>query len=138
MLSVRSQYLNALNIPEYLHCAKENPVKQVKLTSIKCLVVEMDTQDSICNTGEAQVFLFKMLGAIGLQEDQVACIKATPDTLIQKISTYDASVILLTDQRLTLTKKSVFNMLHPSEVLKNDQFKREAWEMLKQVKKCLV
>ncbi|HIB97486.1 hypothetical protein [Candidatus Thioglobus sp.] len=138
MLSVRSQYLNALNIPEYLHHAKENPAKQVKLTSIKCLVVEMDTQDSICNTGEAQVFLFKMLGAIGLQEDQVACIKATPDTLIQKISTYDASVILLTDQRLTLTKKSVFNMLHPSEVLKNDQFKREAWEVLKQVKKCLV
>ena len=52
MLSVRSQYLNALNIPEYLHHAKENPAKQVKLTSIKCLVVEMDTQDSICNTGE--------------------------------------------------------------------------------------
>ncbi len=138
MLSVRSQYLNALNIPEYLHHAKENPVKQVKLTSIKCLVVEMDTQDSICNTGEAQVFLFKMLGAIGLQEDQSACIKATPDTLIQKISTFDATVILLTDQRLTLTKKGVFNMLHPSEVLKNDQFKREAWEVLKQVKKCLV
>ncbi len=138
MLSTRSQYLNALNIPEYLHRAKKHANHRTKPISVKCLVVEGEAQESICSAGEAQIFLLKMLAAIGLQQTHIMCIKASADTLIQEVSNYDAAVILLTDERLALNTNNVFVIPHPSDILSNEPLKRKAWEVLKQVKICLV
>ncbi|CAC9602468.1 hypothetical protein [uncultured Gammaproteobacteria bacterium] len=137
MLSIRSQYLNALNIPEYLHVVKDTPQKVSIPLSIDCLVVELENQNSICIAGETQDFLFKMLSAIGLQQKNIICIKASPNTLLDQIANYHARTILLTHPQLTLNTSNVFSMLHPSEVLKDDKLKRDAWEVLKQVKVCL-
>ncbi|SMN16554.1 hypothetical protein CRYPA_321 [uncultured Candidatus Thioglobus sp.] len=97
----------------------------------------MENQNSICIAGEVQDFLFKMLSAIGLQQKNIACIKVSPNTLLDQVANYNARTILLTHQQLTLNTSNAFSMLHPSEVLKDERLKRDAWEVLKQVEACL-
>ncbi len=137
MLSLRSQYLNALNIPEYLHVTKDKSGPSARLIDIKCLVVEAESSSSVCHSGAAQVFLYKMLSAIGLHEKEVICIQANADNFLQKVSKYSAQVTLLTDAQFKPTTGEAFNIHHPSDILKHEALKREAWEVLKQVQACL-
>jgi hypothetical protein len=137
MLSLRSQYLNALNIPEYLHATKIGPPLNTQPIVIKCLVIEAKNSNSIGSLGATQDFLYKMLLAIGLQKTDVRCVTTNADNLVQEVSKYKAQVILLLDEQFSLRADGVFTINHPSEILKNERLKREAWEVLKQVKICL-
>ena len=137
MSSIRSQYLNELGIADFLHATNYKQQTDIQLISAKCLVVEAKSSDSICNAGASQDFLYKMLGAIGLKNQEVICIKVSTDNLLQELSKYKAQVILLTSRRFSLKSNNVFNIHHPSDILKNEQLKREAWEVLKQIKPCL-
>ena len=137
MLSSRSQYLKALNIPEYLYATATKPHLNAQPIAIKCLVIEAENVNSICSVSPAQEFLYKMLSAIGLQKNDVLCINANTNNFIQEVSKYKAQAILLLDQQFSLDADGVFSIHHPSEILKNERLKREAWEVLKQVKICL-
>ena len=137
MLSSRSQYLKALNIPEYLYATATKSHLNTQPIAIKCLVIEAENVNSICSVSPAQEFLYKMLSAIGLQKNDVLCINANTNSFIQEVSKYKTQAILLLDQQFSLDADGVFSIHHPSEILKNEQLKREAWEVLKQVKICL-
>jgi hypothetical protein len=133
----RARYLNALDIPEYLYATKSVDASNSQPIQTRCLVVETQCAKSICEPGEVQDFLYKMLSAVGLAKKDVICIKSQSDAVLQEISKYNAQTILLMDTKVSLVKDKFFSMRHPSDVLKNDQLKREAWEVLKQVKACL-
>ncbi|MDB2589774.1 hypothetical protein N9345_01535 [Candidatus Thioglobus sp.] len=137
MSTLRARYLNALDIPEYLYTPKRVDTANTQLIQTRCLVVETQCSKSICEPGEVQDFLYKMLSAVGLAKKYVVCIKSKPDAVLQEISKYNAQTILLLDTKVSLVKDKVFSMQHPSNILKNEQLKREAWEVLKQVKVCL-
>ena len=137
MSTLRARYLKALDIPEYLYASKSVDSSNPAPIQTRCLVVETQCSKSICEPGEVQDFLYKMLSAVGLAKKDVICIKSQSDEISQEISKYDAQTILLMDTRVSIVKDKVFSMRHPSDVLKNEQLKREAWEVLKQVKACL-
>ncbi|MDG2395217.1 hypothetical protein [Candidatus Thioglobus sp.] len=137
MLSSRSQYLKALNIPEYLYATATKSHLNAQPTAIKCLVIEAENVNSICSVSPAQEFLYKMLSAIGLQKNDILCINANTNNFVQEVSKYKTQAILLLDEQFSLDADDVFNIHHPGEILKNEQLKREAWEVLKQVKICL-
>jgi len=44
---------------------------------------------------------------------------------------------LLMSKGLTSSSEQHFSTYHPSEILVNEQLKREAWEVLKNLKQCL-
>jgi len=135
--TLRARYLKALDIPEYLYASKSVDSSNPAPIQTRCLVVETQCSKSICEPGEVQDFLYKMLSAVGLAKKDVICIKSQSDEISQEIGKYDAQTILLMDTRVSIVKDKVFSMRHPSDVLKNEQLKREAWEVLKQVKACL-
>jgi len=135
--TLRARYLNALDIPEYLYTTKGVDTSNPAPIQTRCLVVETQCSKSICEPGEVQDFLYKMLSAVGLAKKDVICIKSQSDEISQEIGKYDAQTILLMDTRVSIVKDKVFSMRHPSDVLKDEQLKREAWEVLKQVKVCL-
>lgn len=137
MLSSRSQYLKALNIPEYLYATATKSHLNAQPIVIKCLVIEAENVNSICSVSPAQEFLYKMLSAIGLQKNDILCINANTNNFVQEVSKYKTQAILLLDEQFSLDADDVFNIHHPGEILKNEQLKREAWEVLKQVKICL-
>lgn len=139
MLSIRSQYLNELKIPEYLHAISSSAASATRSQkiNIKCLVVEFDQSNSICSSGEVQDFLYKMLGAIGLQKQEVICISEAIENIEQALEKYNTQVVLLAGVSLPIQSKSVLNIHHPNKIIANEQLKREAWEVLKQAKLCL-
>jgi hypothetical protein len=137
MLSIRSQYLNELGISEFLHTTNSIQQTSIKLINTKCLVVERENANSICSLGATQDFLYKMLGAIGLQKTQVICIKTSPDNLMQELAKYKTQVILFTNVEFSSKLNNSFNISHPSDILKNEQLKRDAWSVLKKMKLCL-
>jgi len=135
--TLRARYLNALDIPEYLYTTKGVDTSNPAPIQTRCLAVETQCSKSICEPGEVQDFLYKMLSAVGLAKKDIICIKSESDSVLQEISKYNAQTILLMDTKVSLVKDKVFSMRHPSDVLKDEQLKREAWEVLKQVKVCL-
>jgi hypothetical protein len=137
MFSIRSQYLNELGIAEFLHTTNTKQQDSVKLINTKCLVVEAENANSICSLGATQDFLYKMLGAIGLKKTQVICIKISPNNLMQELSKYKTEVVLFTSTEFSLKLNNAFNIHHPSDILKNEQLKRDAWSVLKKMKLCL-
>lgn len=139
MLSIRSQYLNELKIPEYLHVTSSSDASAThsQKINIKCLVVESEQPKSMCSPGEVQDFLYKMLGAIGLQKQEVICTSEAVENIKKVLEKYNAQVMLLAGVSLPIQSKSIFNIHHPNKILANEQLKREAWEVLKQAKLCL-
>ncbi|QKQ23935.1 hypothetical protein HUE58_01830 [Candidatus Ruthia endofausta] len=134
--SLRSHYLEALGIPEFLHI-------QVKIQSLnrpkidtQCLVIETKNLHSFCQIGKTQNFLFKMLGAIGLEKSDIKCVSTNIDDLNQTLKQYNAKTVLLMSADLKPSLMQHFVAHHPSEVLTNKQLKRETWEVLKKVKRC--
>ncbi|MBW5289135.1 MAG: hypothetical protein Rpha_0392 [Candidatus Ruthia sp. Apha_13_S6] len=103
----------------------------------QCLVIETKTSHSFCQTGKNQDFLFKILGAIGLEESDIKCVSINTDNLNQTLERYNAKTVLLMSVDLKPSSYKHFSTHHPSEVLTNERFKREIWEVLKKVKQCL-
>ncbi len=135
--SLRSHYLEALSMPKFLHVqAKVQDLNELKIDT-QCLVIETKNPHSFCQIGKTQDFLFKMLGAIKLKEYDIKCISINADNLNQILKQYNAKTVLLMSSGLKPSLYKHFSTHHPSEILTNEQFKREAWEVLKKVKQCL-
>ena len=135
MQTLRDKYLDTLGIPAYLYrqqAASETPTK-----SIKCLVLEAHANDSFCQAGEAQDFLFKMLSAIGLNANEVALVNLQENNLDKVLADYQTQSILT--MGCTIPKQSLpsFHTQHPGAILNQPELKREAWEVLKQLQSCL-
>lgn len=137
MTTLRSRYLSALDIPEYLHLCKNAEGLAPQPANVQCLVVETEHTESMCQSGVAQDFLYKMLSAIGLDKQDIICIQSPANQVPQVLSKYKAQVVLAMDTQVPLTHDNMFFIHHPSDILKNEQLKREAWEVLKKVKICL-
>lgn len=135
MPEVRQDYLKALGIPDFLYVTNEN--NRTTPSPIQCLVIETGKEYSFCQPGQSYNLLEKMLGAIGLPMTEVKCVCATKNTLSSVIENHPANSILITDKDLQSTLDRVFTTFHPQEILSNPSLKREAWEVLKEMKKCL-
>ncbi|CAC9433494.1 hypothetical protein [bacterium endosymbiont of Bathymodiolus sp. 5 South] len=134
----RSDYLAAFGVPAFLYV---EPTDAIEVSTQKictpCLVIETQNAHSFCQTGKVQDFLFKMLGAIGLKKANVKCITINALDLERTLGQYDAKTVLLMSKGLSSDVQAHFSMHHPSEILVNETFKREAWEVLKQLQQCL-
>ena len=131
----RDKYLEALGIPDFLY-ASVSPEGSAQ-DKFKLLVVELDSQASFCQAGASQDLLFKMLASIGLSLNDcnlLSVSKSEVDTVIQK---HSSDLILVMDSSFSLESKTLFVMHHPKDIIENPKFKRDSWEVLKQVKLCL-
>jgi hypothetical protein len=133
----RAHYLDTLGIPGYLYASKNLDNSNTKLIQAKCLVIETQCTESVCEPGIVQDFLYKMLSAVGLDKQDVVCIQSPIDKISQEICKYNAQAILVMDAQASPIKDKVFIIQHPGHILKNDQLKRKAWEVLKKIKSCL-
>lgn len=135
--ALRSHYLSAMDVPDFLHIINKPSDLTIKKTPVRCLVIEKNSELSFCQPNKAQALLYKMLGAIELQSDNIACINVDNQDLEQVLARYDAQVILLMNPDLSASGKHCFKTHHPSVILKDASLKRDAWEVLKQIKICL-
>ena len=135
--ALRSRYLEAMAVPDFLYAqAKSENLNAQKITT-QCLVIETSNSHSFCLSGKSQDFLLKMLSAIGLKKDDIQCISINIDDLSHTLSGYNAKTVLLMSKGLKPSSKQHFSTHHPSEILTNEQLKREAWEVLKEIQVCL-
>ncbi|MBW5291291.1 MAG: hypothetical protein Rsou_1400 [Candidatus Ruthia sp. Asou_11_S2] len=134
--SLRSHYLEVLGIPEFLHIqAKIQGLNTPKIDT-QCLAIETKNPHSFCQIGKTQDILFKMLGAIGLEKSDIKYVSINTDDLNQTLQQYNAKTVLLMSAGLKPSSYKHFATHHPGEVLTNEQFKRETWEVLKRLKQC--
>ncbi len=133
----REKYLEAFGVPAFLYASPSAKTTSIEKINTQCLVIETTNNRSFCQAGKAQDFLLKMLGAIGLKRGDIECECINADDLIQTLGRYQAQAVLLMSPGLVSSSKRHFITHHPSEILINEQFKREAWEVLKQVQQCL-
>ena len=132
---LRQDYLKTLGIPEFLYGTNE--CVNATTDRVGCLVIETEQEHSFCRSGQSYDLLEKMLGAIGLPMSDVVCVRATNTTLSSVIEVNPSKVILIMDKALKSTIDHTFTTFHPHEIISNPALKREAWEVLKEVKKCL-
>ncbi|MCS5586353.1 MAG: hypothetical protein NZ702_02505 [Gammaproteobacteria bacterium] len=135
--ALRSRYLEALGVPDFLYDEDKTEDLDVQKISTHCLVIETQNSRSFCQAGKYQDFLLKMLGAIGLQQEDVNFISISVDDLSRTLGQYNAKTVLLMSKDLNPSSEQHFVAHHPSEVLMNEQLKRETWEVLKKIKACL-
>ena len=131
----RNDYLEALGIPEFLY-TREASIKPDKAFS-KCLVLEITNESSFCQSGETQELLGKMLSAIGLSLNDVTCLSIQSSDLERLTSEYLAQAVLIMGDYIGPEKDNIFITHHPRDIIVNASLKREAWETLKKLKKCL-
>jgi predicted nucleotide-binding protein (sugar kinase/HSP70/actin superfamily) len=135
--ALRSRYLEALGVPEFLYAEEKSEDIDVQKINTLCLVIETQNSRSFCQAGKYQDFLLKMLGAIGLQQQDVNYISINADDLSRTLGQYNAKTVLLMSKDLKSSSAHHFIAHHPSEILVNEQLKRETWEVLKEIKACL-
>jgi len=135
--ALRSRYLGALDVPEFLHAPTKAKDLGVDKINTVCLAIETDNPYSFCQSGKYQDFLFKMLGAIGLKQKDINCLSINVDDLNQALGLYNAKTVLLMSKGLMSSSEQHFSTHHPSEILTNEKLKREAWEVLKEIQTCL-
>ena len=93
--ALRSRYLEALDVPEFLHAPTKIKDLGVDKINTVCLAIETDNPYSFCQPGKYQDFLFKMLGAIGLKQKDIKCLSINVDDLNQALGLYNAKTVLL-------------------------------------------
>ena len=135
--ALRSRYLEALGVPEFLYAEEKSEDVDAQKINTSCLVIETQNSRSFCQTGKYQDFLLKMLGAIGLYQQDVTFVSINADDLSRTLGQYNAKTVLLMSKDLKPSSEQHFIAHHPSKVLANEQLKRETWEILKQIKACL-
>jgi hypothetical protein len=135
----RERYLDELGIPEFLYTTKKlnSAELETKKTKVKCLVIESTKKGSFCVEGESRELLLKMISAVGLSINDIQCINIKKDDLKNEISNYDAGAVLMMSDNLSVYGNNQFITHHPSEITGNNNLKRESWEVLKVMKKCL-
>ena len=132
---LRSEYLEALDIPEFLY-NKNDSIPRTKI-SVQCLLVETNPERSFCEPGDSKNLLAKMLSSIGLSLKNTTSISIQSSDLEKSIKNHPARVILVMGESINSKSDNLFSTHHPRDILKNPALKREAWEVLKKVKKCL-
>ena len=132
---LRNDYLEALGMPELFH-TKNDSAPRTK-TSVQCLLVETSPEESFCEPGDSKDLLAKMLSSIGLLLNNTTSISIHPGDLEESIKNHPASVVLVMGELINYKSNNLFSTHHPRDILKNPALKREAWEVLKRVKKCL-
>ncbi len=135
--SLRIKYLDALGIPKHLYSQKPTNKAIEEKVNTKCLVIESANKDSFCVQGESRDFLLKMLGAISLASSDIECISVDANTLEDSVSKYNTQSILIMSSDLKINTNNCFSTHHPSLIINDDTLKREAWEVLKNLKQCL-
>jgi len=135
--ALRSCYLEALGVPEFLYAKDKSEDFDAQKINTLCLVIETQNSRSFCQDGKYQDFLLKMLSAIGLQQQDVNYISINADDLSRTLGQYNAKTVLLMSKDLKSSSEQHFVARHPSEILINEQLKRETWEILKKIKACL-
>ena len=132
---LRNDYLEALDIPEFLY-NKNDSIPRTKI-SVQCLLVETSPEGSFCEPGDTKNLLVKMLSSIGLSLNNTTSISIQSGDLEESIKTHPTRVVLVMGGSINLKSDNLFFTHHPRDILKNPSLKREAWEVLKMVKKCL-
>ena len=132
---LRNEYLEALDIPEFLYNKNES-IPRAKI-GVQCLLVETSPERSFCETGDTKNFLAKMLSSIGLSLNNTTSISIQSGELEKNIKAYPARVVLVMGDSINSNSDNLFFTHHPRDILKNPALKREAWEVLKKVKQCL-
>ena len=132
---LRNDYLEALDIPEFLY-DKNDSIPRTKI-SVQCLLVETSPERSFCEPGDSKNLLVKMLSSIGLSLNNTTSISIQSSDLEKSIKSHPARVVLVMGESINSKSDNLFSTHHPRDILKNQALKREAWEVLKKVKKCL-
>ena len=132
---LRNEYLEAFDIPEFLY-NKNDLIPRVEI-SVQCLLVETSPEKSFCEPGDSKNLLVKMLSSIGLSLINTTSISIQSSDLKQSIKSHPARVVLVMGESINSKSDNIFSTHHPRDILKNPALKREAWEALKKVKKCL-
>jgi DNA polymerase III psi subunit len=131
----RNDYLEALGIPEFLYTS-EASIKPDKVLS-KCLIVETTNENSFCQSGETQELLDKMLSSINLSLNDVTCLSIKYSDLEGITHEYPAQAVLIMGDYTGPQKDNIFITHHPKDIIVNANLKRQVWETLKKLKKCL-
>ena len=132
---LRNEYLEALDIPEFLYNKNDSiPMTEI---SVQCLLVETSSESSFCEPGDTKNLLAKMLTSIGLSLNNTTSISIQSGDLEKSIKTHPARIVLVMGESINLKSDNLFSTHHPRDILKNPVLKREVWEVLKKVKKCL-
>ena len=132
---LRNDYLEALDIPEFLY-NKNDSIPRTK-TSVQCLLVETSPERSFCEPGDTKNLLAKMLASIDLSLNNTTSISIQSDDLEEGIKTNPARIVLVMGESINSKSDNLFSTHHPRDILRNPALKREVWEVLKKVKKCL-
>ena len=132
---LRNEYLEALDIPEFLY-NKNDSIPRVEI-SVRCLLVETNPEKSFCEPGDTKNLLAKMLSSIGLSLKNTTSISIQSSDLEESIKSHPARVVLVMGESTNSQSDNLFSTYHPRDILKNPALKREVWEVLKKVKKCL-
>ena len=132
---LRSEYLEALDIPEFLY-NKNDSIPRTKI-SVQCLLVETSPERSFCEPGDSKNLLVKMLSSIGLSLNNTTSISIQSDDIEEGIKTNPARIVLVMGELINSKSDNLFSTHHPRDILRNPALKREVWEVLKKVKKCL-
>jgi len=132
---LRNEYLEALDIPEFLY-NKNDLIPRTKI-SVQCLLVETSSEKSFCEPGDTKNLLAKMLSSIGLSLNNTTSISIQTRDLEKSIKSHPAKVVLVMGESINSKSDNLFSTHHPRDILRNPALKREVWEVLKKVKKCL-
>jgi len=132
---LRNKYLEALDIPEFLY-NKNDSIPRIEIRA-QCLLVETSPEKSFCEPGDSKNLLAKMLFSIGLSLNNTTSISIQSGDLEESIKTHTARVVLVMGESINSKSDNLFSTHHPRDILKNPALKREVWEVLKKVKKCL-
>ena len=132
---LRNDYLEALDIPEFLY-NKNDSIPRTKI-SVQCLQVETSPESSFCEPGDTKNLLAKMLASIGVSLNNTTSISIQSDDIEEGIKTNPAKIVLVMGELINSKSDNLFSTHHPRDILRNPALKREVWEVLKKVKKCL-
>jgi len=134
-MQLRNQYLKALGIPDFLYSKIESKNSSEPL--LKLLIVEIGSQDSFCSKGDSQNLLIKMLASIDLSIKSTQLVSLEQNLIDEYIKNNPSEAVMIMGSYYESIKSDIFLMHHPRDILKNSSLKRESWEILKKVKKCL-
>ena len=132
---LRNDYLEALDIPEFLY-NKNDSIPKAEII-VQCLLVETSPEKSFCEPGDTKNLLVKMLSSIGLSLNNTTSISIQSEDLEENIKAHPARVVLVMGDPIISKSNNLFFTHHPRDILKNPALKREVWEVLKKVKQCL-
>ena len=132
---LRNDYLEALDIPEFLY-NKNDSTPRAEII-VQCLLIETSSEKSFCEPGDTKNLLVKMLSSIGLSLNNTTSISIQSDDIEEGIKTNPAKIVLVMGELINSKSDNLFSTHHPRDILRNPALKREAWEVLKKMKKCL-